>query len=181
MSNGNGLTKTGQKLFQNAIESYYILLCVGRSGANMLAHYSSSNTGYIPHSRTKYHCSERPVKLISNMRMAIKDTNVVLNMVIAPGLIIIPSNMIILKKKLDGYNNVLTIATIDMSFGVNKDINYVEPVVKQKKEVVKQIFFPLLTVKENCICWAVRSRVKPYYSIFCIINKLVLSAADNTN
>ena len=30
------------------------------------------------------------VKLISNMRLAIKDTNVVLNMVIAPDLILIP-------------------------------------------------------------------------------------------
>ena len=36
--------------------------------------------------------------------------------------------MIILKEKVAGYNNVLTLATKDMKFGVNKDINYVEPV-----------------------------------------------------
>ena len=50
------------------------------------------------------------VKLISNMRLVIQDTN----MVIAPGLILIPSNMVILKKKLNGYNDVLTIATCNM-------------------------------------------------------------------
>ena len=36
--------------------------------------------------------------------------------------------MIILKERVAGYNNVLTLATKDMKFGVNKDINYVEPV-----------------------------------------------------
>ena len=36
--------------------------------------------------------------------------------------------MIILKEKVAGYNNVLKLATKDMKFGVNKDINYVEPV-----------------------------------------------------
>ena len=49
-------------------------------------------------------------------------------MAITPGIILIPSDMIILKEKVAGYNNVLTLATKDMKFGVNKDINYVEPV-----------------------------------------------------
>ena len=35
--------------------------------------------------------------------------------------------MIILKERVAGYNNVLTIATKNMKFGVKKDINYVEP------------------------------------------------------
>ena len=43
------------------------------------------------------------------MRTAIKDTNVVLNMAITPGIILIPSNTIILKEKVVGYNNVLTL------------------------------------------------------------------------
>ena len=68
-----------------------------------------------------------PVKAVSDMRLAIKNTNVVLNMAITPGIILIPSDMIILKERVAGYNNVLTLATKDMKFGVNKDINYVEP------------------------------------------------------
>jgi hypothetical protein len=66
------------------------------------------------------------------MRRAIKDTNVVLNMAISPGLILIPSNMIILKEKVAGYNNTLTLATRDMKFGSNTDVNYSKP-----KEVKK--------------------------------------------
>ena len=67
------------------------------------------------------------VKLISDMRLAIKGTNVVLNLVISPGIILIPSDMIILKERVAGYNNVLTLATRSMRFGVNKNINYSEP------------------------------------------------------
>ena len=61
------------------------------------------------------------------MRKAIKDTNVVLNMVISPGIILIPSNLIILDKMVPGYNNVLKLATKGMRFGKNDDVNYFEP------------------------------------------------------
>ena len=70
---------------------------------------------------------DNPSKAISDMRKAIQDTNVVLNMAITPGIILIPSNMIILKNKVEGYNNVLTIATNAMKFGVNTKVNYVAP------------------------------------------------------
>ena len=64
---------------------------------------------------------------ISNMRKAIKDTNVVLNMVISPGIILIPSNLIILDKMIPGYNNVLKLATKGMRFGKNNKVTYFEP------------------------------------------------------
>ena len=51
-------------------------------------------------------------------------------MAITPGIILIPSNMIILKDKVEGYNNVLTLATNAMRFGVNTNVNYV-PVVSK--------------------------------------------------
>ena len=38
-----------------------------------------------------------------------------------------PSNFVILSKKIKGYNNVLTTATEDMTFGVNKNVNYNKP------------------------------------------------------
>ena len=63
-------------------------------------------------------------------------------MAITPGIILIPSNMIILKEKVAGYNNVLTLATKNMKFGVNKNVNYVQPqptkVKKQEVTKVKQ-------------------------------------------
>ena len=41
--------------------------------------------------------------------------------------------MIILKNKVEGYNNVLTIATNAMKFGVNTKVNYVAPKTVAKK------------------------------------------------
>ena len=68
-----------------------------------------------------------PTVTISNMRKAIKDTNVVLNMVISPGIILIPSDLIIPEKMVAGYNNVLKLATSGMKFGKNDDVNYFKP------------------------------------------------------
>ena len=61
------------------------------------------------------------------MRKAIKDTNVVLNTAISPGIILIPSNLNILDKMIAGYNNVLKLATSSMKFGENDDVNYSKP------------------------------------------------------
>ena len=58
-------------------------------------------------------------------------------MAITPGIILVPSNMIILKNKVEGYNNVLTIATNAMKFGVNTKVNYVAPKVTKKPPTVK--------------------------------------------
>ena len=49
-------------------------------------------------------------------------------MTVTPGVIPIASKMLILEKPIPGYNNVLTMATKDMSFGVNKNLNYSPPV-----------------------------------------------------
>ena len=127
----NGLTKTGRKLFQLAVESY--VYCV--LGAQAQTRWSivsqgakSLQTQEIFHRLVEDTITQDdPVKAISDMRLAIKNTNVVLNMAITPGVILIPSDMIILKERVAGYNNVLTIAAKDMKFGVNEDINYVEP------------------------------------------------------
>ena len=44
-----------------------------------------------------------------------------------------PSNFIILSDKIEGYNNILTTATNEMLFGVNKDVNYNKPKVKHSE------------------------------------------------
>ena len=58
------------------------------------------------------------------MRKSIQATNVVLNLAVVPNVILMPSNFIILSDKIEGYNNILTTATNEMLFGVNKDDNY---------------------------------------------------------
>ena len=59
------------------------------------------------------------------MRKAIVDTKVILNTAICPGIILIPSSLIILKKKIPGFNNILTMADYWMKFGENKTVNKV--------------------------------------------------------
>ena len=130
----NGITKTGQILLQLAIESY-VYAVLGSQAQTRWAIVGqgakSLQTQQIFHRLVKDTITQdNPTKSISDMRTAIKNTNVVLNMAITPGIILIPSNMIILKDKVEGYNNVLTLATSAMKFGVNTDVNYV-PVVSK--------------------------------------------------
>ena len=130
-SKSNGLTRTGQLLFQESIESF--VYCVLGSQAN-------TRWPIVGRGAMSLQTQEVFKKLvgdtiiqsdhtvtISNMRKAIKDTNVVLNMVISPGIILIPSNLIILNKMIPGYNNVLKLATKGMRFGKNDKVNYFKP------------------------------------------------------
>ena len=87
-------------LLQSAIESYvYSVL-----GAQAQTRWpivgqgaKSLQTQQIFHRLVKdTMLQDNPTKSISDFRTAIKDTNVVLNMAITPGIILIPSNMIIL-------------------------------------------------------------------------------------
>ncbi len=70
--------------------------------------------------------------MISNMGTAISSTYVVLNMAISPGMLLVPSNLIIQKKKIPGYNNILMLATDKMKFGENTGVNYKAPIIIPK-------------------------------------------------
>ncbi len=133
-----GLTKIGQKLFQRSVESYvYAVL-----GAQAKTRWSivgegakSLQTQDVFHTIAKETISESDVTImISNMRTAIASTNVVLNMAISPGMILVPSNLIIQKEKIPGYNNVLTLATDKMKFGKNTGVNYKAPSTQETPE-----------------------------------------------
>ena len=67
--------------------------------------------------------------MINNFRTAIKDTNQILSLNISPGLLIIPSELTILKNPIPGYNNSITTSTLNMRFGVNQNLNKATPVV----------------------------------------------------
>ena len=145
--NGDGLTKTGQKLLQMAIESYVysVLGSQARTRWPIVGQGAKSlQTQDIFHVLVKDSIvQDDPVKNISNMRTAIENTNVLLNLVICPGIILIPSSMIILRKRVAGYNNYLTLATKDMKFGVNEDVN------RAKRGAVKIIREPSQQKEEN--------------------------------
>ena len=126
-----GLTKIGQKLFQESLESfnYNVLGAEARTRWSIVGKGAkSSQTQDVFRKIVKDTIIQNDTTvLISNMRTSIQATNVVLNLAIVPNVILMPSNFVTLDKKLEGYNNILTTATEEMSFGINKDVNYSEP------------------------------------------------------
>ena len=75
---------------------------------------------------------------IQNMNLAISDTNVVLDIAISPSLWLLPSNMIIQKTTIPGYNNMFRVATKNMKFGLNKNINYYATIRKNTPKKIHQ-------------------------------------------
>ncbi len=147
-----GLTQIGHKLLQQSVESYvYAVL-----GAQAKTRWSivgegakSLQTQEVFHTIVEETIVQSDVTItISNMRTAIASTNVVLNMAISPGMILVPSNLIIQKEKIPGYNNVLTLATDKMKFGKNASVNYKAPSTNTNT-VTKKSDAPKTTPSKN--------------------------------
>ena len=126
-----GLTPIGQKLFQESLESfnYSILGAEARTRWSIVGKGAKSSQTQDVFRKIVEDTiiQNNSTVLISNMRKSIQATNIVLNLAVVPNVILMPSNFVILSKKIRGYNNVLTTATEDMTFGVNKNVNYVRP------------------------------------------------------
>ena len=126
-----GITPIGQKLFQESLESfnYCVLGAEARTRWSIVGKGAkSSQTQDVFRKIVESTIIQNDTTvLISNMRRSIQATNVVLNLAVVPNVILMPSNFVILSKKIKGYNNVLTTATEDMTFGVNKYVNYNKP------------------------------------------------------
>ena len=127
----NGLTQIGQKLFPESLESfnYCVLGAEARTRWSVVGKGAKSlQTQEVFRTIVNDTIVQNDTTiLISNMRKSIQTTNVVLDTAVVPNVKLMPSNFIILSDKIEGYNNILTTATKDMMFGVNKDINYEKP------------------------------------------------------
>ena len=123
-----GLTPIGQKLFEESLESfnYSVLGAEARTRWSIVGKGAKSSQTQDVFRKIVEDTiiQSSSTVLISNMRKSIQATNVVLNLAVVPNVILMPSNFVILSKKIKGYNNVLTTATEDMTFGVNKNVNY---------------------------------------------------------
>ena len=127
----DGVMQTGQLFLHKAIEAY--VYCV--LGAQAQTRWrivgdgaKSLQTQEIFAKLVKDTVAQDDDKvLITNMRTAVKATNVVLNLAILPKLILIPSDLLFLKEKIPGYNNTLTLTTKTMKFGENEGLNFEAP------------------------------------------------------
>ena len=127
----SGLTTIGQQLFQESLESfnYSVLGAEARTRWSIVGKGAKSSQTQDVFKKIVADTiiqSDTTVS-ISNMRASIQATNVVLNLAVVPNVILMPSNFVILDKKIEGYNNILTTATEEMSFGINKNVNYSKP------------------------------------------------------
>ncbi len=127
----DSLTKIGQKPLQQSIESYVYAVLGAQAQTRWLIVGEGAKSLQMQDVfrlvvRETIVQSDETI-MLSNMGTAIANTNVVLNMSISPGMILVPSNLIIQKEKIPGYNNVLTLATEKMKFGKNNGVNYKAP------------------------------------------------------
>ena len=128
LTDSRGIKKSGQLLLQKSVEAY--VYCVLAAQANTRWRIVGEGAKSLQTQEAFAKIAKETVVedddtvLVSNMRTAVKATNVVLNLAILPNMILIPSDMTILKEKIPGYNNTLTMATREMSFGTNPGLNF---------------------------------------------------------
>ena len=126
---GNGFTKLGVELLQESIESFVYAMLGSQANTRWSIKGDSPKALQTQRNfRTLVNdtiLQSDSVVTISNMRKAVRDTNVILNTAISPGLILIPSNFVILDHPIPGYNNLLQTAKGNVKFGFNPKVNYV--------------------------------------------------------
>ena len=124
-----GLNSLGQTLLMQSIEAfiYSILGSQADSRFSIVQQGGKSlQTQVIFHKLVKSSIVQNDnTILLNNFRTAVKDTNQVLRLNISPGLLIVPSELTILKDPIPGYNNTISTSTLKMRFGVNQDLNKV--------------------------------------------------------
>ena len=126
----DGITQVGVQLLMDSVERYvYSIL-----GAQAKTRWSivSSQLGKSLQTQQAFRRIVNDTVLqtnvnvtISDMRTAIRDTNVILNMAINPNIILIPSSLIFLETPIPGYNNIFSSPTKTTTFDINTKLNYV--------------------------------------------------------
>ncbi len=129
------MTKIGQKLLQQSIESY-VYAVLGAQAKTRWMVYRRRRSEIFTNPRSVSHDRERDhsTKRCDNHYLKYKNSYSKHKrrfdyMAISPGMILVPSNLIVQKEKIPGYNNVLTLATDKMKFGKNTDVNYKAPIL----------------------------------------------------
>jgi hypothetical protein len=138
----NGFTKLGAELLQESIESFVYAVLGAQANTRWSIEGSGAKALQTQRNFRKIVSDtilqSDPIVTITNMRTAVRDTNVILNTAISSGLVLFPSNFIILKNPIPGYNNILQTAKGSIKFGFNPKANYVgvkkDPPKKQHGE-----------------------------------------------
>ena len=136
-----GITKIGQLFLQKAAEAFVYCILGAQAQTRWKIVGQGAKSLQTQESFAKLVrdtvAQDDDKVLIRNMRTAVKSTNVVLNLVVLLGLILIPSDLVLLKEKIPEYNNTLTMATKTMEFGKNEDLNFDWSFAKTEKTMAR--------------------------------------------
>ena len=124
---GEGLTKAGLGRLNRSIEAFvYCVLGAQVNVRSSIVGKSGSAVEAQQEFMTLFESSvieENISKSVQRYQLAVQEAKLRLDLAVAPGLWLIPSNLIINTESVIGYNNKLLKATSDMSFGVNTFLN----------------------------------------------------------
>lgn len=153
--NSNGLTAFGQLLFQQSVESFVYSVLGAQASTRWLIVQEgakSLQTQVVFRKIVNNTIIEDDQTItIKDMRKTIVDTKVILNTAITPEMILVPGSLITLKRKIPGFNNILTMADYTMVIRENRTVNEVVVVASPQrtpKKVVPKIKFHLQWQKQ---------------------------------
>ena len=126
-SRGHGLTRKGMGRINRSLEAF--VYCVLGSQVNIRSSIVGESGGAVETQQEMLKLFESSVieedlsTSVQRYQLAVQEAKLRLDLAIAPGIWLMPSNLIINTESIVGYNNELQKASEDMNFGVNDTLN----------------------------------------------------------
>ena len=124
---GHGLTRKGMGRINRSLEAF--VYCVLGSQVNIRSSIVGNSGGAVETQQEMLKLFESSVieedlsTSVQRYQLAVQEAKLRLDMAIAPGIWLMPSNLVINTESIVGYNNELQKASLDMKFGVNEGVN----------------------------------------------------------
>ena len=126
-SRGHGLTRKGMGRINRSLEAF--VYCVLGSQVNIRSSIVGESGGAVETQQEMLKLFESSVieedlsTSVQRYQLAVQEAKLRLDMAIAPGIWLMPSNLVINTESIVGYNNELQKASENMKFGVNETVN----------------------------------------------------------
>ena len=124
---GHGLTRKGMGRINRSLEAF--VYCVLGSQVNIRSSIVGNSGGAVETQQEMLKLFESAVieedlsTSVQRYQLSVQEAKLRLDMAIAPGIWLMPSNLVINTESIVGYNNELQKASSDMKFGVNEGVN----------------------------------------------------------
>ena len=124
---GHGLTRRGMGRINRSLEAF--VYCVLGAQVNIRSGIVGSSGGAVEAQQEMLKLFESAVieedlsTSVQRYQLAVQEAKLRLDLAIAPGIWLMPSNLVISTESIVGYNNELQKASSDMKFGVNEGVN----------------------------------------------------------